>query len=110
MANETAHAGPYVDQSITKRNVDNEAAGLTVPTPVPARSGATTLGETKIYETVDQAGASLVNHEPGDQGAQAIPHSPNSWAIEDDADGFPRSRDPYRNNGMTGQDFFDNQG
>ncbi len=91
MSNEAARPGPYTDVSLTKRNVTNPDA----PTPVPARSGSTTLGETKIYE------AAGTNHEPGDQGAVVPPHSPTAWKP---------GRDPYANGGGVGQDYLNNAG
>lgn len=86
----TEPRGAYVDQSLTRRNVQPTADEI-----VPARSGSTTLGEITVY---DPPG---VNHEPGDQGAEVPAHSPNSWQPD---------RDYYANGGMVGQDFFNNQG
>lgn len=91
MSNEAARPGPYTDVSLTKRNVTNPSA----PEPLPARSGSTTLGETKIYEP------SGTNHEPGDQGAETKPHSPVAWTP---------GRDPYAVDGAKGQDYLKNQG
>lgn len=90
MANETAFPGPYVDQSLTKRNPSHAVPPMG---DTPAKSGSTTLGEVTIYDVPE------VDHEPGDQGATEPPHSPNSWKP---------GRDPYKNNGMVGQDFMKN--
>lgn len=84
--NATAFAGPYVDQSRTKRN---PPAQTIVKTPTPA--GPTTLGEVTVY---DVAG---VDHTPDNSAAPDNPHAPNSWQP---------GRDIYANNGMVGQDQF----
>ncbi len=62
------------------------------------------------YCPVTQEYGQNFDFTPGDQGAVPPPHAPNSWPIEDDAAGIPRSRDAYREGGMIGQDFLDNQG
>ena len=122
--------GPYIDPSITvappiagpqgnTQPMPVPNLGKTIPTPVPARSGSTTLGRVTIYDPVTPQGVDLVDFEPGDQGAQPPPYSPNSWEIEDQTinegvDGAQstqsRSRDYYRNGGMIGQGFLNNQG
>jgi hypothetical protein len=85
-----AFIGPYVDQALTTRN----PPATTIP-DVPVKSGSTTLGEITVY---DPPG---VDHTPGGQGATTPPHSPNSWRP---------GRDPYKVDGMPGQDFLKNAG
>jgi hypothetical protein len=72
-----------------------------------------------------------VDHAPGDQGATPPEHAPVAWAVEQDAinagktrprsdlygskgdsiaTNVSRGRDPYRNGGMIGQGFVENQG
>jgi hypothetical protein len=91
-ADQTEPVGPYVDRSLTKRNPANDDAPASYS---PEKSGSTTLGEIVVY---DKPGT---DHTPGDQGATVPPHSPNSWTP---------GRDYYKNNGMVGQDFTQNQG
>lgn len=86
-ANAQAHIDAYTDRSITKRNVEPTEA---VPTPLPAKSGSTTLGEVTVY---DPAGT---DHEPANADVNT-PAAPNSWKP---------GRDPYKVDGMVGQDFF----
>lgn len=93
MANETAHAGAYVDQALTRRNVTN-------PSPdaiVPELSGPTTLGP----DTHSNAGDARVEPTIENPTAEVPPHSPPAWTP---------GRDYYANEGMAGQEFFDNQG
>lgn len=113
------YRGPYIDPAITKAPAPLGAFGAATKTPaanvpgtIPAahpanapgsapQTPATTHAQTKVYDVQG------VNHEPGDQGAVTPPHSPNSWAIEDDS-GVPRQRDYYRNDGMVGQGYLNN--
>lgn len=85
MPNQVAHAGPYVDQSLTRRNV----TGQSVPTTAPARTGSTPT-PTTVYD-VDGT-----NHAPGEQNEVPAAHKP-FW---------PPGQDPYKNGGMPGQEFF----
>jgi len=89
MSLEPARTGPYTDPNITFRNPPSQTI-----VPTPAKSGPTTLGGVTVY---DAAGT---NHEPGAQGATKPANAPLGWQP---------LRDPYRNNGMVGQDFFNNQ-
>jgi hypothetical protein len=82
MANETAFPGPYVDQSITRRNVVNDA----VADPGPAKAGNRTT-PTKVYETEG------TNHSPNNGVVAKKPTTGNNW-----------SRKPYENGGMLDQD------
>jgi hypothetical protein len=105
--NNTARIGAYTDRTITRRNVQPT---VPVPGPNPPRSGSKTLGNIRRFYAEDKV-------EEKDQNAAATenvgvlppPHSPNSWKIRNDAQGVPRSRDYYSNNGLIGQSFFDNQ-
>lgn len=105
--NQTEPVGAYVDRSLTKRNIDNGV----VEEAHPPRSGSTTLGDIRNFYAAD-AKTEIENTDAATEnvGVTPPPNSPNSWAIEDDADGIPRSRDYYRNDGMHGQDFLKNQG
>lgn len=87
-----AHIEAYTDRTLTDRNV---IPTDTVPTPQPTPSGSTTLGAITVYDPPN------TNHTPDNDGAVTPPHSPNSWKP---------GRDPYKNNGMVGQDFFRNGG
>lgn len=87
--NATEPVNAYVDQSLTKRNIDNGD----VEEALPARSGSTTLGEITVYEKEG------TNHEPGDQGATPPANAPNYMAP---------GRDLYANNGAVGQGFVNN--
>ena len=105
--NATEPRNAYVDQSLTKRNIDNGD----VEEAHPPRSGSTTLGDIRpVY--ANDAKTEIQNTAAATENANVdpLPNSPNSWAIEDDEQGIPRSRDYYRNEGMHGQDYLNNQG
>lgn len=95
-----SYQGPYKDPGLTRAGDPDPNQVSTAAKPDTADK----LGRVTIYD------AEGTNQEPGDQGAVTPPHSPTHWSIEDDAAGIPRSRDYYRNGGMIGQDFIDNQG
>lgn len=101
--NATEPRNAYVDQSLTRRNVNNG----NVAEAHPPRSGSTTLGDIRNFYAndaqveIENTAAAIENTN-----VNPPPNSPNSWPIEDDAAGIPRSRDYYSNEGMHGQDFF----
>ena len=103
--NAAAGYGPYIDRGQTVRNASNVAPALNIPGP----SGSTTTGSTRpVYandqlKEVDNDDAAVDN-----VGVTPPPHAPNKMAGEKDSNNIFRSRDPYRNNGMTGQSFFAN--
>jgi len=98
--NEGEFMGACVDAEITLDGTPDDQ----VSEAVDPFSDVDKLGDNEVYE-VDGT-----NHSPGDQGATTPPHAPNKMAVEEDGDGIARSRDPYRNDGMIGQDFMQNQG
>lgn len=95
--------GPYVDKSITKRNIVQDA-----PPVSPPKSGSTTLGSVRGVYAEDGVTEIAKDASIDNSAAVAPPHSPNSWKIET-IDGIPRSADPYRNSGLIGRDYLDNQ-
>jgi hypothetical protein len=113
-ANSQAPRGVYVDQAITRVNVVQPPGtvagqGYTPGVPELVRTSIrNNQGSTRRFYAADRKDE-IANHETNPS-APPIPHSPNSWKIELDSLGIPRSRDYYRNNGMIGQDFFKNQG
>ncbi len=82
-----ARPGPYVDQSLTQRGPYTQDGDPVTPAP----SNANTTGQTSVY---DVAGT---DHTPDNSDAPAVPAAPASWKP---------GRDPYKNQGMVGQDFF----
>lgn len=88
--NRTAFIGPYTDRALTVRKPPAQTIA-----DVPAKSGSTTLGDITVYDIP------TVDHDPGDQGATQPAASGNKWVS---------GRDPYKNSGMVGQTFFNNQG
>lgn len=98
--NNPARLNAYTDPNLTTRNVV-----MTADDVVPPHSGSTTLGNIRPVYANDTAEEIVSNGTFPDE--DPPPHAPNSWAIETDDDGFKRSRDPYRNQGMIGQPFFD---
>jgi hypothetical protein len=102
--NGVAFLNAYTVESLTKRNI--QQPGGFVRNNFPLQSGSTTLGNTRpVY----------ANDSKTEITPQAVtetappPNAPEAWAIETVL-GYPRSRDPYRNNGMIGQPFFNNAG
>jgi hypothetical protein len=95
MANEAARPGPYVDTSITRRNVDNGV----VPEAGPARSGSRTQGNIRRFYAEDEV-EEVDSHDTHPE-VDPPAHNPNKWVF---------GRDPYANNGMVGQEYFNNQG
>jgi hypothetical protein len=90
--NQPPHLEAYTDPALTTRNATPATA---VPDPVPAPSGSTTTGEVTVYDPPD------IDHTPINAAAVAKPHAPNSWKP---------GRDPYKVDGMVGQDFFKRTG
>lgn len=84
--NAPAFRNAYVDPALTTRAVTNDDAPASYDPPA---GGSTTLGGVTVYE---KAGT---DHEPGDQGAEKVPHAGNKWKP---------GRDLYANNGSVGQD------
>ena len=97
-SNRQARPSPYVDQSLTLENVDSTpAAALDVP---PPKTPASSQGDIRPVYANDQL-AEIDNTAAAEEnaGVDPPPHSPNKWGIET-VDGYSRSRDPYRNNGL----------
>lgn len=104
-SNKPARVGPYTDRSLTKRN----ATGTAVTDQPPAASPVTksvrpVYAVDKATEIATVAAATAnANVEPAVQAG-------NKWKIETDAQGIPRSRDFYRNDGVTGEPHLKNGG
>ena len=72
----------------------------TDPAAYPAGTGVNTNTPTRVYEPHSQAGVNQTV-DPADLApTDPPPHAPAYW---------PSGKDFYKNNGVTGQDFFDNQ-
>jgi hypothetical protein len=80
-----AFRGPYVDQAITYRNVTNSPV-----TPFPSARNST--APVTVYDIPG------VNHDPSNP-ARDMPAAKVAWVP---------GRDPYKTDGMVGQDFFKN--
>lgn len=105
--NQPAAVGTYVDPALTVQNGQTASP----PTPVPPRSGSTTLGSTRT--TYAEDGNTEIEKDAAidNSAAQDIPRSPNSWAIKNDDQGIPRSADPYSaTTGLIGRDYLKNAG
>jgi hypothetical protein len=101
--NQTAHIGPYTDRSLTTRN----PADVDIPAN-PRKTGSADQGNVRRFYAVDKVDEK--DSEEAHPEVDPAPHSGNSWQREQDGLGITRSRDPYRQNGMTGQNFFRNGG
>lgn len=101
--NETARLNAYTDRSRTQRNVDGVAAASDLPPP----AGSTTLGDIRpVYANDKKESIENVDAAEANAGVAPPPHAPNKMAGARTGDNVFRSRDPYRNGGMTGQSFF----
>lgn len=86
-----APIGPYTDNSLTIVNPSN-AAGSAVIEPdhlVPENVER----PTRLYDNAD------TEYDASHPGAAVLPHATRDWVP---------GRDPYKNDGMVGQDFFKN--
>jgi len=105
--NNPARVGPYTDTSLTTRNSVETAAASDLP---PPRSIGNSQGDIRPVYANDQAEEIANTDAASDNaGVDPPPKSPNSWA-RGTVDGRRVSRDPYANQGMVGQSFFNNQG
>lgn len=104
--NNPARVGTYTDPALTKRNVVETAAASDLP---PPQSPATSQGSIRPVYANDQA-QEIANTDAATENAAVDPpaHAPNSWA-RGTVGGRKVSRDPYANQGMVGQPFFNNQ-
>lgn len=84
----TAFRGPYVDQSKTRRVLNQTAAANPI-----GKSGSRTTGAVTVY---DKAGT---DHTPDNSGATPPAHAGNKWVY---------GRDRYANAGAVGQEFLNN--
>lgn len=97
----------YTDPALTKRNAQGNAA----ESDLPPGSGSRTLGGIRpVYaedqnEDIDNTAAAAANAS-----VAPPPKAPNKWVGAKTPDNIFRARDPYRNNGMVGQDYLKNQG
>ncbi len=82
----TEPRGPYVDQALTKRNLQGQVSTAVNPLDEKNR------GEVKVYRPAGWQGSGFTTKTP-------LPNSPNSWRV---------GRDPYAIDGMVGQDFTKN--
>lgn len=104
--NNTARVGAYTDTALTKRNVVETAAA----SDLPAGSGSTTLGGIRpVYANDKETELQNTGAEDANGAVEPPAKSPNSWA-RGTVNGTRVSRDPYANQGMVGQSFFNNQG
>lgn len=105
-ANRTARVGPYTDAALTRDNVQSVAAA----SDLPPGSGSTTLGSARPVYANDRAAETANDAAAAENTAvDPPPAAPNSWA-RGTVNGRRVSRDPYANQGMVGQSFFNNQG
>ncbi len=106
-ANQAARVGPYTDASLTTRNAEETAAASDLP---PGSGSTTTGGIRPVYANDQLPETENVAAEGDNVDVDPPPHAPNKWARGTDANGNRISRDPYRNNGMVGQTYLENQG
>lgn len=86
-AGRAAFRGAYTDPALTVRNPQQT---LNAVDPTQVRD----LGPVRAYDVPG------VDHDPNNP-ASAVPNAPTPWRP---------GRDPYKVDGMPGQDFFKNQG
>lgn len=94
--NNPARLNAYTDPNLTKRNAV-PTAGQTVMPPTPPPSGSTTLGNIRPVYANDKV--QEIDQTASNPGVAIPAQAPNSWVP---------GRDPYKNQGMPGQEFFDN--
>lgn len=106
-ANQPARVGAYTDVSLTSRAV----VSVEAPSDLPPASGSTTLGGIRPVYATDQNTTIVTDAavKVANAGTLPLPKSPNKW-VRGTVDGQRVSRDPYANQGMIGQSFFNNQG
>lgn len=105
--NSQARLNAYVDQALTKRNVDGDVAASDLPAP---KTPATSQGDIReVYANDKQSNIENDAAAGENAGVPPPPNSPNSW-VRGTVDGKRMSRDPYANQGMVGQTFYNNQG
>lgn len=104
--NNPARIGTYTDPDLTTRNVVETAAASDLPAP---KSPATSQGDIREVYASDQL-SNIENVAAATENADVTPppKAPNSWA-RGTVGGRRVSRDPYANQGMVGQSFFNNQ-
>jgi hypothetical protein len=105
----TTRVEPQYDGSNAAATVPGPInVGQVIPTPVPARSGSTTLGEIKVYDPAAPDGTTE-KFTPAQSAAENIlagadvplPNKP-FWPIKKDDLNISRPLDPYAAGGMTG--------
>ncbi len=103
--NQTARIGAYTDRSLTQRAVEGTAAASDLPAP---KSPATSQGDIReVYANDKQSNIENDAAATENAAVDPPPHSPNSWA-RGTVGGRRVSRDPYANQGMVGQSFYNN--
>ncbi len=106
--NNPARIGTYTDPALTDRNVDGEVA----PSDLPEKK---TVGNSQgdirpVYANDQNSNIENVAAATENAAVTPPPHAPNKMAGARDSNNIFRARDPYRNNGMTGQSYLNNQG
>lgn len=104
--NAAARVNAYTDPDLTTRNVVETAAASDLPAP---KSPANSQGDIRPVYANDQK-SNLENDDAATEnaGVDPPPAAPNKWA-RGTVNGRRVSRDPYANQGMVGQTFFNNQ-
>ena len=100
-----------VDPALTRSVEDGPLVQTSTANDTVGKSGSDTLGNIREFYAADNV--EEIDQDPGDQGATAPGHSPNTWVGEDD-NGVFRGASPYRNQGLSGpktdRGYLDNQG
>lgn len=105
-SNNPARIGTYTDPALTVRNSVETAAASDLPAP---KSPATSQGDIReVYANDKQSNIENVAAATENAAVEPPPKSPNSWA-RGTVNGARVSRDPYANQGMVGQSFYQNQ-
>lgn len=105
--NKPPRVNAYTDASLTTRNASGTAAASDLPAP---KSPAKSQGDIREVYANDKK-SNLENDDAATENVNvaAPPTAPNKWA-RGTVNGRRVSRDPYANQGMVGQTFFNNQG
>lgn len=106
-ANKPPRVNAYTDPALTTRNSEETAAASDLPAP---KSPETSQGDIReVYANDQQSNVENDAAEAENVGVDPPPAAPNKWA-RGTVNGARVSRDPYANQGMVGQTFFNNQG
>lgn len=105
-ANQSPRVNAYTDPALTTRNSEETAAASDLPAP---KSPSNSQGDIRpVYANDQNSNIENVAAATENVNVDPPPAAPNKWA-RGTVNGRRVSRDPYANQGMVGQTFFNNQ-